>query len=40
MAGMMILAGLLITVILFDLAVWRWGVDSSDSVIGVDGNRW
>ncbi len=40
MAGMLILTGLLIAVILFDLAVWRWGVDSSDSAIEVDGHRW
>ena len=40
MAGLMILTGLLIVVILFDLAVWRWGVDSSDSALEVDAHRW
>ena len=31
MLGMIILIGLLVAISLFDLAVWRWGVDSTDT---------
>ncbi len=38
MLGLLILIGLLITIIAFDLAAWRWGVDSTDA-FNFDRNR-
>ena len=31
MAGTLILLGLLVALIAFDLAAWHWGVDSTDA---------
>ena len=36
MVGALILIGLLLLIIAFDLAVWRWGVDTSDAVSGLE----
>ena len=36
MAGMLILLGLLVALIAFDLAAWRWGVDSTDAYTNLD----
>ncbi len=39
MVGLLILIGLLVMLIAFDLAVWRWGVDSTDALISLDYDR-
>ena len=36
MAGMLILMGLLVALIAFDLAAWRWGVDSTDAFTNLE----
>ncbi len=36
MGGMLILLGLLVALITFDLAAWRWGVDTTDAFTGLD----
>ena len=36
MGGMLILLGLLVALIAFDLAALRWGVDSTDAYTNLD----
>ena len=36
MVGTIILIGLLIAIVVLDLAAWRWGVDSTDAATNRD----
>jgi hypothetical protein len=39
MVGLLILIGLLLLLIAFDLTVWHWGVDSTDALTSLDYDR-